>query len=251
VFDATYVVRCDALDEKGDSSKRTFFFNSWKKTKDETTDESLSGSRVEVKGNVWKLPDGETAGPLAKEWLDKKFEKDDDNPFSKLAPPKLAVGKTWNPDRKKAAAAFAKSMADMPFDAAGIEMEIKLVSVDGAPPNASGNFDVKVHLPIAGKIPDLPPEAVLLPGAAADIVAQRSGPLTKSTMLGALHIDTVMTMNIEVPQEGQKLAFTTKVKMTQDQKTIAGGEIPEPAKPDASKPDAEKPQAPAPAPGPK
>src|SRR6185369_7972859 len=99
-YEATYVVRCDALDDKGEPSKRTLFLKSWKKSRNDTTDESISGLRVAVEGKVWKLPDGKTAGDLAKRWLDKKFTKGDDNPFSKMAPPKMAVGETWKPDPK-------------------------------------------------------------------------------------------------------------------------------------------------------
>src|SRR6185295_10853891 len=129
---------CDALDAAGGPTKRTVFVKSWKKTKGAETDESIAGSRVTIDGKRWELAAGTTAGPLAKAWLDKKFAKDDDNPLSQLAPRRMAVGETWKPDPKIAAEIFTKAKGKAPFDLKDVEMEVTLLSAEGAPPDAVG-----------------------------------------------------------------------------------------------------------------
>jgi len=226
-LDATYVLRCDAIADKEEPAKRTLFVKSWKQTVGKQVDESLAGLRIEFEGAAWSLPEGKKAGPLAKKWLGKKFKKDSGDPLSKLAPPRLEIGKPWKPDPKAAAEAFAKSIDDAPFDPAKIEMEITLTSVEGAPPDETGKFALKFHLPISDKPAGLPEGAVVLPGSAAEMVGDRSGPLTTATMLGTEHMEMNMTMNVGVTTKGGQVEFTTKLKSVQDKKTVAGGEIPE------------------------
>jgi hypothetical protein len=229
--DAVYVVRCDEAGADGSLAKQTVFVKSWKCAKDTTTDESLTGALLTVTGKEWKLDGGKTAGSLAKKWLDKKFgNKNDSSPLEKIAPKQLTIGQPWKPDPKVVAEAFSKSMDDAPFDASGVTMELVLDSAEGTPPDASGKCSFKVHLPI-GKLPKMPPNATLRPGSGAEMTGTRTGPLTKSTMLGVLHMDVDLKMDVDVETPQGAMAVNTTGKMVADQTIVAGGDIPEPAKP--------------------
>jgi len=231
-FDATYVLRCDEVDAKGKPTKRTLFVKAWKKAKGKKSDESLAGLRISVSGGEWTLPEGRSAGPLAKAWLDSKFAGRSDNPFSKLAPTRMAVGQTWKPDLKEAVDFLGKSLEGAPFDLAKIEMEVTLVSVEGAPPDELGKFVVKVLLPIPETLPGLPAGTKLLPGSTAGMTAEHNGPLTTSTMLGTDHFEMNMKMDFEATIKDQPVSLTSTGTMVRERKTVAGGEIPkDPAKP--------------------
>jgi hypothetical protein len=228
VLDAVYVVRCDEADEGGKPLKRTAFVKSWKSTTNGTTDESLAGELVTVVGKEWKLASGKTAGAAAKKWLDSTFGKmDKGSPLEQIAPKQLTLGELWKADPKAAGEAFSKALEDAPFDASGVTMEVLLMSAEGTPPNASGKFTFKVHLPITN-IPSLPPQAKLLDGAGAEITGWRIGPFTKSMMLETLHMDVALNMDIEVTTPNGTVNSTTVGKSTRESASIAGGEIPEP-----------------------
>ena len=106
-----------------------------------------------------------------------------------------------------------------------------LDSVEGTPPDANGKCSFKVHLPIA-KLPKMPPNSTLRAGSGAELTGTRTGPLTKSTMLGTVHMDADLKMELDVETPQGAMTVTTTGKMVQDQVSVAGGEIPE-AKPAA------------------
>jgi len=237
LLDATFVVRCDAVDASGDAAKRTVFFKSWKQMKKGQADQSLTGATIAVDGRTWKQSGGDVPGELAKKWLDNRYVKgSDDEPVRKIAPKSLTVGRPWKPDPKEAAKAFAAMLEDAPFDLAAIEMELTLVSAQGAPPDVAGRCEIKVRLPFSSTMPGMPPGAVLAPGSAADVVGFRTGPLTTATMLDTDHFDFTAHTNVEVPQQGRKIAVSTTMRIVTDSLTVAGGEIPAPAKADPPAP---------------
>lgn len=235
--DAVYVVRCDEVAANGDATKRTVFVKSWTSAKGGKSDDSLTGALISVEGSTWKQVSGKTGGPLATKWLDKTFgKKHTADPLEEVAPKQLTIGQPWKPDPKVVAASFAKSMEDAPFDVTGVTMEIVLESAEGTPPDASGVCNFKVHLPI-GNLPNLPPGAALKAGSGAEITGSRKGPLTKSTMLGVLHMDAVLSMDIDMPTpQGATMTVSTKGKMVEEQTCVAGGEIPATPAPTPAKP---------------
>jgi hypothetical protein len=232
VLDAVYVVRCDECDDKGDPTKRSVFVKSWNKTKkNDTPNESLAGETVVVTGKEWRLASGKLAGIDARKWLDSTFgKKDSGNPLEEIAPKQLTVGEPWKADPKVVAAAFSKAMDGAPFDASGVTMEMLLTSVEGTPPDASGKFTFKVHLPIS-KLPNMPPRATLHEGSGAEAGGTRNGPLSKSTMLETVHMDIDMKVDIDIPTPNGTVTTSTVGKVVQDKSAVAGGEIPEPKAP--------------------
>lgn len=235
--DAVYVVRCDEVDTEGAPTKQTVFFRSWKETKDNETDDSISGARVEVAGDRWKVEAGREANYLARLWLDDKYGKHRDvEPFKKLMPSNMAVGQVFRPELSMSPADMTKALGDESFDASGVKMQIKLVAVRGTPPDAVGDFEVNIHLPFSGKgayfLPGVPS-----PDSGMDVTGTHTGPLTTSSMLGTEHFDKSVTLNLKAESDELKFSLAAKGKIVEDTKTVAGGEIPEPA-PAPAKPDA-------------
>lgn len=238
VLDAVYSVRCDEADDKGEPTKRTVFVKSWKETKNGKSDESITGALVTVTGNEWKLAPGKTAGNLAGKWLDATFgKKDMGNPLAKVAPTKLKVGETWKADPKVVAEAFASELEDAPFDASKTTMELTLESAEGTPPDASGKLSFKAHLPISS-MPHMPPHATLHDGAGAELTGTRTGPLTKSTMVGVSHMDFTLKVDLDMQTPNGAMTAESGGKMVKDRTAVAGGEIPEAVPPTAKAPPA-------------
>jgi hypothetical protein len=235
-LDAVYVVRHDAVDAQGASTKRTLFLKSWKQTKDGATDDSLSGRRVEVDGETWKVADDKIVTAGAKKWLDGEFAKPDQHVLEKLEPPtRMTVGRTWKADPQKAISAFGGS--DVPFLGDGCSVELTLVSAEGAPPDVSGRFECKLHFRIGGKIPNMPPTAKVSSDSVADITATTSCKLTNQALRDD-RIDMTMKMDVDLGPQANGALMHMKMTGKQEQKSVAGGEIPEPVKPDVPAPGA-------------
>ncbi len=234
-LDAVYVVRCEKAGAGGEAATQTVFVRSWKAVDDAATDESLEGAVVMLRDGEWKLRQEMPLSELATIWIDDTFGTTRvDDPLESLAPKQLTVGQPWKPAPKAVAEAYAKGMGGVSVDVAAATMELVLESAEGTPPNATGQCSFKAHVPILGA-PNLPSNAVILPGSGANFSGTRTGPLTKATMLRHLHVEKDVTVHVErtVQQGVQK--FTNKTKGSQDWSAVAGGEIPAPAKPPEGK----------------
>jgi hypothetical protein len=251
-LEATYVLRADAVDEKGAWTKSTVWFRSWKRTKSGETDESISGARITVEDGVWRMEGARIASVEAGKWLDKKFGKsggdDDDNPLKQLKPPKLAVGEVWKPDLKALDSLFTKALKGAPLDFANATMEVRLKSVSGASPDEVGEFEATFKFPIAGKPEGMPAGAKIEPGGVAEITGTHAGRLTTRTMLATDRFAATFAMKVSVAAGGRTVTMAVKGAMDQEESTVEGGTIPAPA--GHASPDDLPPVPPSPAPAP-
>lgn len=222
------VLEVKEVNAAGEYTHAVAFIKSWRQTKGDAVDESLTGAHVELRGagsarTAKILTPGLEPSEDAAKWLDEELgtkagskQGKADDVFNPGRP--VAVGESWNPDMAKVAALFGGDDGEgLTFDRAASTAKLTLKEVVGDLATIAIEFDLKVS-PISTPAGELPWKE----GGLMTVRAEMRKSLTASNHVGSAKMKAELVG--KAGNEQFDLALDVQIDNTGEMK--AGGKVP-------------------------